>query len=195
MASPGPVVTIVRHGETAWSRSGQHTGRTDIPLTAEGERQARAVAGWVGGRQFDLVLVSPRRRARRTAELAGLEPFAVDPDLVEWDYGDLEGRTSDDIRTELPDWSIWRGPWPGGETADAVGARADRLIRRLRAEPAGAQIAVVGHGHFSRVLAARWIDDQVAVGQRLGLDTATVSVLGWEHEYPVIRHWNVIPGR
>jgi broad specificity phosphatase PhoE len=186
---------IVRHGETAWSRSGQHTSRTDLDLTGAGEAQARHLAAFMARIPFDLVVSSPRRRAERTAELAGLVPFQVADDLVEWDYGELEGLTSPQIRERYPGWSIWRGPWPGGETAAQVSARADRVIGWiLSALPGGSangQVVVVGHGHFSRVLAARWIGQEVSAGEWLDLDTCTWSELGWVRASRVIRHWNV----
>ena len=144
---------------------------------------------------FDLVVSSPRRRAERTAELAGLVPFQVADDLVEWDYGELEGLTSAQIRERYPGWSIWAGPWPGGETAAQVSARADRVIGWIQsAVPSGSangQVVVVGHGHFSRVLAARWIGQEVSAGEWLDLDTCTWSELGWVRASRVIRHWNV----
>jgi broad specificity phosphatase PhoE len=185
-----PVVTVVRHGETEWSRNGRHTGRTDVELTEAGEVQARHVGAALAGTRFDLVLCSPRRRAQRTAELAGLVPFTTEADLAEWDYGDLEGLTTTEIQVRYPGWSIWEGPWPGGETAAAVGARADRLIGFLVGGQAS-RVALVGHGHFSRVLAARWAGENVNVGEWLALDTATWSELGWDRGLQVLRHWNV----
>lgn len=191
---PGePIVWVVRHGQTVWSRDGRHTGRTDIDLTGEGERQAAALAPYFASVPLDLVLCSPRVRAQRTAGLAGLTPYEVTDDLQEWDYGDFEGRTTSDIHSEIPDWSIWTGPWRHGETATDVAARADRLIDRIRR--AGVDhVAVVGHGHFSRVLAARWVGTGVGAGRWLDLDTATWSQLGWDRGTPVLRHWNVPVG-
>jgi probable phosphoglycerate mutase len=191
----GPLITLVRHGETAWSRDGRHTSRTDLDLTGRGEAQARALAGLLADCRFDAVLASPRRRAWRTAELAGLEPCEVDDDLREWDYGELEGRTSAEIARELPGWSIWDGPWIDGENATDVAERADRVIRRLLSFGPGAQVALVGHGHFSRALAARWLGAEVRDGRWLALDTATVSELGWEHSRPVVWRWNVAASR
>jgi len=184
MNSTGPIVTVIRHGATIWSATGQHTGCTDLELTSEGEDQARAV-GLLAARYgpFELVLCSPLRRTRRTAELAGLEPAEVVEDLREWDYGDLEGLTTDEIRADLPGW-------PGGETAVAVATRADRVLARIMAEPPSARVAVVAHGHILRVLAARWIEADVTEGRRLALDTATIGRLGWEHGYRVVRSWN-----
>jgi probable phosphoglycerate mutase len=186
----GGAVWLFRHGQTEWSADGRHTGRTDIPLTGEGEEQALALVGFVGRLKPDLVLCSPRARARDTAALAGLVPYEVDDDLQEWDYGELEGLTTPEIRATLPSWSIWHGPWPGGETADQVAARADRLIAKVRAEGAD-RIALVGHGHFSRVIAARWVGAPVGAGSWLEFDTASWSELGTDRGAPVVRHWNV----
>ena len=191
MSDHGPQVVLVRHGETEWSRTGQHTGRTDLELTAAGEEQAKAAAALIGPEPFDLVLTSPLRRARHTAELAGLTPYEIDDDLREWDYGDYEGMTTAEIHETVPDWDIWRGPWPGGETSAEVGARADRVVRRLLVSGPRTRVAVVAHGHILRVLAARWIEAEVATGRRLALETAAVSELGWEHESRVIRRWDV----
>lgn len=183
-------VWLFRHGQTEWSRDGRHTGRTDIDLTEEGEAQAAALAPFVRKRDFDLILCSPRVRAQRTAELAGLVPYEVTADLQEWDYGDFEGRSSPEIHRDLPGWTIWDGPWSGGETAAEVAGRADRLIGRIRS--AGrAKVALVGHGHFSRVMASRWVATDVTAGRWLELDTATWSELGWDRGTPVISHWNV----
>ena len=183
-------IWLIRHGETAWSLSGQHTGRTDVPLTPEGVRQAEALGDRLAGKQFALVLTSPRARARETCRLAGLAGAAqVDDDLAEWDYGDLEGRTSAEIRGEIPGWTIWSGPVPGGETAAQVGARADRVLARAR-EVAG-NVALFAHGHLLRVAAARWLGLPPAEGRLFALDTASVSVLGLEQNLPVIRSWNV----
>lgn len=180
---------LVRHGQTTWSRSGQHTGVSDIPLTPEGEAEARQLAAAVAGVRFDRILCSPRRRAWRTAELAGLVPYVVTEAVAEWDYGELEGLTTPQIQERYPDWSIWDGPWPGGETAVQVAERADRLIAALRAE-GDETVAVVGHGHFTRVLAARWVGTDVAAGRWLILGTATVSQLGWDRHTPVLDCWN-----
>lgn len=196
-----PRVWVIRHGETEWSRSGQHTGRTDLPLTAEGERQAREVGELVrslrGGQGFELVLCSPMLRARRTAELAGLcgaggcaRRFEVDPDLREWDYGELEGRVTQEIRGQYPGWSIWDGPWPGGETASSVSERADRVVASVLGSDAS-EVALVGHGHFSRALAGRWVGAPIGVGRWLELDTASVSELGWSRGERVLRRWNL----
>ena len=192
-----PVLTLIRHGETEWSRRGLHTSRTDIDLTPTGEEQARQLGVALSGIRFDLVRCSPRLRAWRTAELAGLVPCEVDQDLVEWDYGAFEGQTSTQIQERYPGWTVWVGPCPGGETPAEVAARADRVIARIldwAAEESGrrtAQVALVGHGHFSRVLAARWLGQEVLVGAWLDLGTATWSQLGWYREDRVLRHWNV----
>lgn len=189
----GPTVWLMRHGQTEWSANGRHTGRTDIPLTGAGEDQARALAPVVASLDLDLILCSPLQRARCTAELAGLVPFEVDEDLQEWDYGELEGLTTSQIRDRLPGWSIWDGPWPGAETAADVTARADRVVSRVRHSGAS-RVALVGHGHFSRVTAARWVGSGIGVGRWLLLDTATWSRLGWDRGAPVVEHWNVPAG-
>ena len=182
-------IWLIRHGETAWSLSGQHTGRTDVPLTPEGVRQAERLGRRVVGKRFALVLTSPRARARETCRLAGLAGAAqVDDDLAEWDYGALEGRTGAEIRAGMPGWTIWAGPVPGGETAAQVGARADRVLARARA--AGGDVALFAHGHLLRVAAARWLGLSPAEGRLFALDTASVSVLGSEQDTPVIRSWN-----
>ncbi|MDQ1627121.1 MAG: hypothetical protein QOI54_865 [Actinomycetota bacterium] len=180
---------LVRHGETQWSAAGRHTSRTDLPLTDDGRGAATALGERLGGLTFDQVLASPRLRTRTTAELAGLGDRAtLDPDLVEWDYGQDEGLTSAQIRAERPGWSVWREGPRGGETAEQVAARADRVIARVRA--AGGRTIAFSHGHFCRVLGARWIDLAVEEGAHLRLDTAAVSVLGWERETPALLRWN-----
>ncbi|MBB2912007.1 putative phosphoglycerate mutase [Streptosporangium becharense] len=185
---------LLRHGETEWSRDGRHTGRTDLPLTARGEGQARALAPLVDGRAFDLVLVSPARRARDTADLAGLRDYETDPDLWEWDYGGYEGITTPSIRETRPGWYLWRdGVVPGdtahpGESAEQVGARADRVIARARA--VAGDVALVAHGHFLRVLCARWLGLPPQDGRLFRLDTGTYSRLGFEHGEPVTLTWN-----
>lgn len=188
-------VFLVRHGETAWSESGRHTGVTEIPLTEKGEREALSLAGRLKAAAFTRVLVSPRQRARRTCELAGWGPAAeVDPDLAEWDYGAYEGMRSADILGLRPGWSIFRDGCPGGETPGQVGARADRLITRLRAMEG--RVALFSHGHFGRALGARWAELPVAAGERLLLDTASLNILGFEHgsaAAPVLALWNERP--
>jgi broad specificity phosphatase PhoE len=182
-------VVLVRHGETEWSRSGQHTGRTDVPLTDAGRAQAGRLRAQLEGRRFARVLTSPMGRAVETCRLAGLADHAqVTDDLREWDYGEYEGITTPQIRERRPGWNLWRDGCPGGETAGQVGARADRVIGPLRSLEGDA--ALFGHGHLLRVLAARWVRLGPEDGARLALSTATVSVLGWERETPVIRLWN-----
>jgi broad specificity phosphatase PhoE len=189
-APNGHRVWLVRHGETEWARDGRHTGRTDIPLTETGRLQARDLAPRLAGHDFVLVLTSPRSRASETARLAGFDKVAVDDDLQEWDYGDLEGLTTQEIRARIPGWSIWTGPWPGGESAREVGARADRVIARCVTAASDGDVLLFSHGHFLRVMAARWIELPPASGGRFALDTATVSVLAWEHDTRVIETWN-----
>jgi broad specificity phosphatase PhoE len=180
---------LVRHGETEWARLGRHTGRTDVPLTETGRDQARDLGRRLDGHPFELVLTSPLSRAADTASLAGFgDVVRQDPDLREWDYGALEGRLTAEIRADYPGWTIWRGPWPDGETIDAVATRADRVIGRARA--ARGDVLVFAHGHLLRVLAARWLDLPPASGGLFALGTATVSVLGWEHDAAVIERWN-----
>lgn len=182
-------VWLARHGQTEWSAIGRHTGRSDIALTPAGMRQAEALGLRLAHRRFALVLTSPLVRARETCRLAGLGAAAqVEPLLVEWDYGAREGRTTAEIRREEPGWSVWSGTLPGGESAEAVGERADRVLARVRAAP-GAAI-LFGHGHMLRILAARWIGLPARAGRSLALDTASLSVLGHEREEPVIRSWN-----
>ena len=179
---------IVRHGETEWSASGRHTSVTDVPLTAAGEDAARAIGDRLAGTAFDLVLTSPRQRARRTAELAGFPDAHVDDDLAEWAYGDYEGVTTATIRESVPGWTVWTHPCPGGEDAAQVGTRLDRVVAKVRAR--GGRVLAFGHGHASRVLAARWLAQPVGEGRLFRLDTATVSVLGYEHEFPAVARWN-----
>jgi probable phosphoglycerate mutase len=240
-----PVLTLIRHGETEWSRSGQHTSHTDLELTPTGVQQAGQLGAVLAPIRFDLVLSSPRRRARHTAELAGLVPYEVDDDLVEWDYGELEGETTAQIRERYPGWTVWAGPCPGGETLAEVTDRADRVLARILqlaaggalgsasgavsgavsgplswppdsaaggasgppdsaagaasgppdSAPGGApglvQVALVGHGHFSRVLAARWVGQDTRVGEWLDLGTGTWSQLAWYRDVPVLHRWNV----
>jgi broad specificity phosphatase PhoE len=179
---------VVRHGETEWSRSGRHTSTTDLPLTAAGEAAARVIGERLAGTSFDLVLTSPRERARRTAEIAGFADAHVEDDLAEWAYGDYEGVTTPQIRERVPGWTVWTHPCPGGESAEEVGRRLDRVVAKARAH--GGRVLVFGHGHASRVLAARWLDQPVEEGRLFRLDTATLSVLGYEREHPVVARWN-----
>jgi broad specificity phosphatase PhoE len=184
-----PRLWIVRHGETEWSRAGRHTGRTDLPLTPEGERQASALGPILARNRFALVLTSPLRRARDTCRLAGFGDAAhVEPDLAEWDYGRYEGMTSREIKRSDPGWTIWTGVVPEGETAEHVEARADRVIASATA--AAGDALLFGHGHLLRVLAARWLGLPAAEGRRLGLDPATLGILGHERAARVIRMWN-----
>lgn len=180
-------VVLVRHGETEWSREGRHTGRTDVPLTPRGEQRARAVGQALRGRSFALVLSSPLRRALDTARLAGFEPQIRD-ELAEWDYGDFEGRRTSEIREEVPDWTIWGYGAPGGESVLEVGARADRVVEELRR--VDGDVLVFAHGHFLRVLTARWLGLEPSGGRLFALDPATLGALGYEREQPVIRVWN-----
>ena len=184
-----PLLYVVRHGATEWSVSGQHTGRTNIPLLPEGELQARATGKLLSDIDFSLVLCSPLERAQRTCELAGLREQAVlEDDLYEWDYGDYEGLTTAKIRETEPGWTIWNGPCPNGETIEQVSDRADRVIARVRAQSGNA--IVFAHGHFLRVLTARWCELAPVEGQRFVLDPATLSLLGWERETPALLRWN-----
>lgn len=194
-ARPGKVL-LVRHGETTWSASGQHTSRTDLPLTARGESAATGLRPlldtFLAGRPPGLVLSSPLRRAWHTAELAGLAPER-DPDLREVDYGDYEGRTTPEIRRTVPGWTVWTHPSPGGETLADAGRRVDRVLDRARAVlvPGGGDVVLVAHGHVLRVLVARWLGLDPAAGRLFALGTATLGVLDTEHETAVVRHWNL----
>jgi probable phosphoglycerate mutase len=182
-------VYAIRHGETAWSLSGQHTGTTDIPLTDNGRRLAERIAPALAKERFALVLVSPRQRARETCELAHLDPRAViDPDLAEWNYGEYEGLTSRQIRERAPGWLLFRDGCPGGETPEEVATRADRVIARTRA--VDGNVALFAHGHILRVIAARWIALPASAGQNFLLDTGTLSLLGHYQEIPAIKMWN-----
>jgi broad specificity phosphatase PhoE len=191
MSNSLPEIYLARHGETAWTLSHQHTGRSDIPLTERGERNARALGERLRGMVFARVLVSPLQRATRTAELAGFGSVAeIDPDLAEWDYGRYDGLTSAEIHQERPGWSLFRDGCPDGESVEAVGARADRVGARLRAMDG--RVILFGHGHFFRVVTARWLSLPPSAGRLLFLSTASLSQLGYEHsrDEPVIRLWN-----
>jgi probable phosphoglycerate mutase len=185
----GVNVFAIRHGETEWSLSGQHTGTTDIPLTDNGRRLAERLRPVLAREAFALVLVSPLQRARETCELAGLGAAAViDADLVEWNYGEYEGLTPRQIRAAAPDWLIFRDGCPGGEAPEQVGARADRVIARARA--VAGDVALFAHGHLLRVLAARWLALPAGAGQHFLLDTGTLSVLGHYRDIPAVKIWN-----
>lgn len=193
---PGPVpddaaLWLIRHGETEWSKSGQHTGRTELPLTPTGEKQAIALGSALADVHPVLVLCSPRQRAVRTADLAGLRVDDIDPDLAEWDYGEYEGLTTAQIRDRVPGWSLWTHPVPGGEAPQQVAARADRVLSRAFPHLATGPVVLIAHGHISRVIGARWIGLGAVDGGRLALGTAAPSVLGGEHGTPVIERWNM----
>jgi broad specificity phosphatase PhoE len=183
---------LVRHGETEWSRSGRHTSITDLPLTEKGEQQASGLRNHLEPADFQLVLSSPRRRALHTAELAGFTGVhgpEVDEDLTEWFYGDYEGRTSDEIQEADPDWTIWTHPVPGGETAEQVRARLDRVVAKVRHSGVDRAICF-GHGHALRALTVRWLELDLTLGARFPLDTGTVSVLGEAKGIPALERWN-----
>jgi probable phosphoglycerate mutase len=191
MSAALPVIYLARHGETAWSLSGQHTGRTDLPLTERGERNARRLGERLRGLTFARVLTSPLQRAARTCELAGFGTAAeVDGNLLEWNYGDYEGRRTVEIHAERPDWQLFRDGCPGGESPEQVGARADRVVSRVRAIEG--DVLLFSSGHFLRVFAARWLGLEPAGGRYFLLSTASLSALGYEHNRsePVIRLWN-----
>jgi broad specificity phosphatase PhoE len=194
MSDALPVVYLARHGGTAWTISGQHTGLTDLPLTPQGEAEAVRLGERLEGLRFAAVLTSPLRRAVRTCELAGFGSAAeVEPNLVEWNYGAYEGRTSADIHVERPDWQLFRDGAPGGESPEQIGGRADRVIRRLRAIEGNTLL--FSSGHFLRVFAARWLGLPPGAGRYFLLGTASLSALGYEHHRsePVIRLWDEIP--
>jgi broad specificity phosphatase PhoE len=185
------MVYLARHGETAWSLSGQHTGRTDLPLTERGERQAHALGERLRGLVFSKILTSPSQRAVRTAELAGFRAIAeIDSDLAEWDYGQYEGRRTAEILAARPDWQLFRDGCPGGESPQQVGSRADRVVQRVRA--VNGSVLIFSSGHILRVVTARWLGFEAAGGRYFVLDTASLSILGYEHNLkePVIRLWN-----
>ena len=184
-------IVLIRHGQTEWSANGRHTSYTDLDLTPAGERQAREAGARLGGRSFAAVISSPRKRALRTAELAGLKVAETTEDLAEWNYGEYEGVTTADIRKTRPGWSLWTDGCPGGESPEQVGARLDRVLARAKALLDQGDVALVGHGHSLRVCGARWVGLPAEDGGRLKLDTATVSTLGFEHETDqVIDTWN-----
>jgi probable phosphoglycerate mutase len=186
---------LLRHGQTEWSANGRHTGRTDIPLTVAGEKQARAAGATLQSLREGpaLVISSPRRRALHTAELAGLRVDEITEDVAEWDYGDYEGITTEQIRETVPGWTVWSHPVPGGESAEEISRRADKILDRIRAALAATDVILVGHGHFGRVLVARWIDEPASFGVRFALDPASVTVLGDERGTSQIQHLNITP--
>jgi len=187
-AAPTSQLWLVRHGETEWSANGRHTSHTDLDLTEAGVEAARSVAGKLEGTSFARVLTSPLLRARRTAELAGYGPAESLDDLREWDYGADEGLTTPQIRESRPGWTVWMDGPAGGETASDVAARADRVTELVRS--VDGPVLAFSHGHFSRVLGARWLGLEVSDGAHLALSTASVSVLGWERDTPAVLHWN-----
>ena len=188
-------IWLIRHGETEWSRSGAHTGLTDLPLTDAGRENATAVGRWLGGRKFSLVLTSPLSRAQDTCRLAGYGDSAqVDRNLCEWDYGDYEGRTTADIRKDAPDWSLWRDGPLHGETVAQVGERAEAVLARV--QPSEGDVALFAHGHILRILTACWLGLPPDCGRLFALATGSVSVLGYERETRVITRWNLpVPGK
>jgi probable phosphoglycerate mutase len=192
------VVYVLRHGETEWAATGRHTGTTDVPLTVAGEQQARRaglVLSQLRGTNLPpaLVLCSPRKRALRTAELAGLDVDEVTDDLAEWDYGDYEGLTTDEIREKVPNWTVWTHPIPRGESSDQVGARASHLLDRVTTAMSFGDVILIGHGHFSRVLIARWLEMSASDGVRFGLDPAGTTVLGSERGERQVLRSNIPP--
>jgi probable phosphoglycerate mutase len=187
-----PELWLIRHGETEWSLSGAHTGRTDIPLTENGRRQAEALGRALAGRTFALALSSPLVRAHDTCTLAGFgEQAQIDDNLREWDYGDYEGRTTPEIRQQNPRWSLWSDGVPGGETIAQVAARADAVI--ARAATASGDVALFAHGHLLRILTARWLGLEPAAARLFALGTASISTLGYERDTRVITKWNLLP--
>jgi broad specificity phosphatase PhoE len=190
MANQSQQIWLIRHGETAWSRSGQHTGRTDLPLLPEAEAELKALKPHLK-HTFALVLSSPLVRARQTAKLVGFESFELDDNLMEWNYGDYEGKTRDEILKQVPGWSIFKQGVPGGETLDEVARRARKVIERART--ASGDVALISHGHLLRILAACWLDLPPANGEHLELSAGSVSVLGYENDVPVLAQWNWLP--
>ena len=189
VAAPRGDVVLVRHGETEWSRSGQHTGLTDIPLTERGREEAKLLEPLLADANFALVLSSPLQRARETCKLAGLgRSMEIEPDLVEWNYGEYEGLTSAQIHRGVPGWMVFTDGCPGGESPEQVGARVDRVICRVQS--IAGRVAVFAHGHVLRVFAARWIGLPPAVGRHFLLNTSTVCVLGYYHGTPAVKRWN-----
>lgn len=189
MADEAQKIYLIRHGETEWSRSGKHTGVTDVPLTEHGRKTARLLQPVLAREVFELVLTSPLQRARETCEICGLrESSAVEPDLMEWNYGEYEGLTTNQIQLARPDWSLFHHGCPGGETPEQVAARADRVVAKVHASDGN--VLLFAHGHILRVLAARWIQHPLSFGEHLLLDTATLSVLGYYYDTPALKIWN-----
>jgi broad specificity phosphatase PhoE len=191
MSQPLPILYLARHGETAWTITGQHTGLTDLPLTERGERNACQLGARLRGLTFGRIFISPLRRAKRTCELAGLAPAAeIDPDLVEWDYGEYEGRRTAEILAQRPDWQLFRDGCPGGESPQQVAARADRVLHRVRG--VAGDVLLFSSAHFFRVLAARWVGAEPLLGRALILGTASLSALGYENslQQAAIHFWN-----
>ena len=189
MSNPEQKIYLLRHGETEWSLNGRHTGVTDIPLTENGRRIARLLQPILAKEKFALVLTSPLQRARETCEIAGLGAVAtLDRDLMEWNYGEYEGLTTEEIRKTNPNWSVFRDGCPGGESPVEIGGRADKIVTKIRAVDGNA--ALFAHGHILRVLAARWIDLPATSGEHFLLDTATLNVLGYYRESPAFKIWN-----
>ena len=186
-------IVVIRHGQTEWSAAGRHTSVTDLPLTPDGEAQAAALRPALAGHAFAAVISSPRERAIRTAELAGLPITDIDDDLAEWRYGEYEGITTAEIRERDPGWDLWRDGCPGGEKPDEVGARLDRVLAKALPMLDRGDVALLGHGHALRVATARWLGQPVAAGALYLLDTATISALGFERENPVLHRWNERP--
>ncbi|MGC0364876.1 broad specificity phosphatase PhoE [Rhodococcus sp. 27YEA15] len=193
--APNARLILIRHGQTEWARTGKHTGRTDVPLTALGERQASITGERVADLELrdPLVLTSPRERARRTGLLAGLSEERSWEALAEWDYGDYEGLTTAQIRETVPEWTVWTHPCPGGEQADQIHARTDMVLSLVRSQLPERDVVAIGHGHFSRALIARWLGLPVSEGRRFGLDPGAFSVLGFEHGSEQLVHHNVAP--
>lgn len=195
-ATPGgPKLWLLRHGETEWSRSGQYTGLTDMPLTPEGQEQALSARAPLSGVDFDLVLTSPLQRARRTAELVGFPDAVIEPNAVEWDYGDYEGINSAEVRAKNPGYLIWDSGVPNGETLAQVAARADAIVDRVRAPQADGStvdnVLLVAHGHFLRILTARWLGLDAGEGRHFMLGTAKVCTLGWDKLTPAVEQWGL----
>jgi broad specificity phosphatase PhoE len=186
-------IVVIRHGQTEWSAAGRHTSVTDLPLTPDGEAQAAALRPAFADHAFAAVISSPRVRAIRTAELAGVTITDIDDDLAEWRYGEYEGITTAEIRERDPYWDLWRDGCPGGEKPDEVGARLDRVLAKARPMLDRGDVALLGHGHALRVATARWLGQPVAAGALYLLDTATISALGFERENPVLHRWNERP--